>query len=82
MTVLLPPVNDSGVQKEGPYQDRPLLYPFHHNPSLLGSCSSPGSACSCPILHSFPQEKGKKAPSHKPLQYPTPKYNQNPVNPH
>ena len=33
-----------GPSKEGPYQDRPLLYPFHHNPSLLGSCSSPGSA--------------------------------------
>ena len=30
--------------KEGPYQDRLLLYPFHHIPSLLGSCSSPGSA--------------------------------------
>ena len=30
--------------KEGPYQDRPLLYPFRHNPSLPGSCSSPGSA--------------------------------------
>ena len=30
--------------KEGPYQNRPLLYPFHHIPSLLGSCSSPGSA--------------------------------------
>ena len=32
--------------KEGPYQDRPLLFPFHHNPSLPGSCSSPGSAFS------------------------------------
>ena len=32
--------------KEGPYQDWPLLYPFHHNPSLPGSCSSPGSAFS------------------------------------
>ena len=31
---------------EGPYQDRPLLCPFHHNLSLRGSCSSPGSAFS------------------------------------
>ena len=30
--------------KEGPYQDRPLLYPFHHFLSLLWSCFSPGSA--------------------------------------
>ena len=30
--------------KEGPYQDRPLLYPFHHLLSLLWSCFSPGSA--------------------------------------
>ena len=29
---------------EGPYQDRPLLYPFHHFLSLLWSCFSPGSA--------------------------------------
>ena len=28
--------------KEGPYQDRPLLYPFHHFLSLLWSCFSPG----------------------------------------
>ena len=28
----------------GPYQDQPLLYPFHHFLSLLWSCSSPGSA--------------------------------------
>ena len=34
------------ISKEGPYQDRPLLYPCHHNPSLLGSCSSAGSAFS------------------------------------
>ena len=39
--------------KEGPYQDRPLLYPFHQNPSLLGSCSSPGSA--------FPQKIEKNS---------------------
>ena len=32
--------------KEGPYQDRPLLFPFRHSPSLPGSCSSPGSAFS------------------------------------
>ena len=32
----------TSVPKEGPYQDRPLLYPFH--PSLPWSCSSPGSA--------------------------------------
>ena len=31
-------------KKEGPYQDRPLLYPFHHFLSLLWSCFSPGSA--------------------------------------
>ena len=30
--------------KEGPYQDRPLLYPFHHFLSLPWSCFSPGSA--------------------------------------
>ena len=30
--------------KEGPYQDRPLLYPFHHFLSRLWSCFSPGSA--------------------------------------
>ena len=30
--------------KEGPYQDRPLLYTFHHFLSLLWSCFSPGSA--------------------------------------
>ena len=33
-----------GGPKEGPYQDRPLLYPFHHFLSLLWSCFSPGSA--------------------------------------
>ena len=39
-------VGSSGVYttKEGPYQDRPLLYPFHHFLSLLWSCFSPGSA--------------------------------------
>ena len=36
-TFLLPP-------KADPYQDRPLLYPFHHFLSLLWSCFSPGSA--------------------------------------
>ena len=30
--------------REGPYQDRHLLYPFHHCPSLPWSCFSPGSA--------------------------------------
>ena len=30
--------------KEGLYQNRPLLYPFHHFLSLLWSCLSPGSA--------------------------------------
>ena len=30
--------------KEGLYQDRPLLYPFHHFMSLLWSCFSPDSA--------------------------------------
>ena len=30
--------------KKGPYQDRPLLYPFHHFLSLLWSCFSPDSA--------------------------------------
>ena len=39
--------------KDGPYQDGPLLFPFHHNPSLLGSCSSPGSA--------FPQKIEKNS---------------------
>ena len=29
---------------EGPYQGRPLLYPFHHFLSLLWSCFSPRSA--------------------------------------
>ena len=33
-----------GVCKECSYQDRPLLYPFHHPLSLLWSCFSPGSA--------------------------------------
>ena len=42
--------------KEGPYQDRLLLYPFHRFLSLLWSCFSPGSASSCPILHNFPQQ--------------------------
>ena len=32
------------ASKEGPYQDRPLLYPFEHFLSLLWSCFSPGSA--------------------------------------
>ena len=32
------------TSKKGPYQDRPLLYPFHHFVSLLWSCFSPGSA--------------------------------------
>ena len=35
---------DRHQYKEGPYQDRPLLYPFHHFLSLLWSCFSPGSA--------------------------------------
>ena len=34
----------SQFRKEGPYQDWPLLYPFHHFLSLLWSCFSPGSA--------------------------------------
>ena len=46
----------SQVSKEGPYQDRPLPYPFHRFPSLLWFCSSPGSASSCLILHNFPQK--------------------------
>ena len=37
-------VYSCGDCKEGPYQDRPLLYPFHHFLSLLWSCFSPGSA--------------------------------------
>ena len=40
------PNPEAETVKEGPYQDRPLLFPFHHNPSLPGSCSSPRSAFS------------------------------------
>ena len=74
-----PPRGRPSATKEGPYQDRPLLYPFHHNPSLLGSCSSPGSAGSCPILHNFHKKKKHRLLHTKPLQYPTPKYNPNAI---
>ena len=37
-------VVDGPGRKEGPYQDRHLLYPFHHFLSRLWSCFSPGSA--------------------------------------
>ena len=70
----------TGNTKEGPYQHPPLLYAFNHNPSLLGSCSSPGSACSCPIRHIFPQKIERNGLLHtRLLQYPTPKYNPNPI---
>ena len=38
------PSQTSMAKEEGPYQDRPLLYPFHHFLSLLWSSFSPGSA--------------------------------------